>query len=519
MYCKCGDLVRGAQLFEEMPDRNVVSWSAIIAGYVQHNHPNEALSIFGRMKRVGIKPNEFTLVSVLNACSLADNSIQAHQIYVQVVKLGYDANVFLTNAFLTALIRHGRLAKAEELFEKCQEKDVVSWNAMIAGYLQFSYSGVWSFWCRLNHEGVKPDNFTFASILTGLAALPCLKSGVQVHAQLIKYGYGDESCVGNALVDMYLKNRNLVAGTKAFDEMPHRDVVSWTQMASGCLLCGQPTKALRVIQQMKFTGVKPNKFTMATAINACSGLASLDEGKKAHGIRIKLGTDVDACVDNALVDMYAKCGCMDGAWGVFNSMRERSVVSWTTLIMGFAQNGLPRDALNVFERMKLENVKPNYITFICILYACSQGGYIDEGWKYFSSMAHDHSITPGEDHYACMVDLLGRAGRIAEAEALISSMPFQPGVLVWQTLLGACRIHGDMETGRRAAEQAIVLDKKDPSTYVLLSNMYADSSNWDGVGRLRELMENREVKKMPGCSWIEVTGGNHSFPSQHEGSP
>ncbi|KAF8389554.1 hypothetical protein HHK36_024070 [Tetracentron sinense] len=517
LYVKCGNLVQGLQLFEEMPERNVVSWSALVAGLVQHNCPNEALSLFHRMQRSGIKPNEFTLVSALNACSLSENSTQAYQIYAWIVRLGFESNVFLTNAFLTALIRHGKLGEAAELFIKCLERDVVSWNALIAGYLQFSYSEVPVFWCRMNRGGIKPDNFTFASVLTGLAALSDLEMGLQVHAQLIKSGHGDEICVGNSLVDMYLKNRKLFDGSKAFDEMRQRDVISWTQMAAGCLNNGEPGKALRVIQDMKIVGINPNKFTLATALNACANLASLEEGEKAHCLRIKLGDDVDVCVDNALLDMYAKCGCMDGAWGVFQLMNDHSVISWTTLIMGFAQNGHAREALEVFKRMLLEHVEPNYITFICVLYACSQGGFIEDGWAYFSSMTSDHGIIPGEDHYACMVDLLGRAGQIREAEDLILSMPFQPGVLVWQTLLGACRVHGDLETGKRAAEHAFSMDKQDPSTYVLLSNIFADSSNWGGVGKLRELMETRDVKKMPGCSWIEVTG-NRPLLRSHEGS-
>ncbi|XP_058090279.1 pentatricopeptide repeat-containing protein At2g13600-like [Magnolia sinica] len=510
MYCKCGALAKGHQLFEEMPERNVVSWSAIIAGFVQHNHPKEAISIFRQMQKEGVEPNEFTLVSALNACSLFEDTTQAYQIYALVIRSGFESNVFLTNAFLTALTRHGKLTEAKELFEKCREKDIVSWNAMMAGYLQFSYSDVWGFWCRMNREGVRPDKFTFASVLTGLAALSSMNNGLQVHAQLVKYGHGDDICVGNALVDMYLKNRSLIGGSKAFDEMPEKDVVSWTQMASGCLLCGEPSQALKIIEQMKLIGVKPNKFTLATALNACASLASIEEGKKAHSFRIKLGNSMDACVDNALLDMYAKCGCMDGASGVFRSMTDRSVITWTTMIMGFAQNGRASDALRIFDKMRVASVEPNYITFICVLYACSQGGFVEEGWEYFSSMARDHSISPGEDHYACMVDLLGKAGQIAEAEALIQSMPFQPGVLVWQTLLGACRVHGDLETGKRAAENALALDKLDPSTYVLLSNMHADSNNWDGVRELRKLMGNREVKKMPGCSWIEVAG--HSIP-------
>lgn len=508
-YFKCGDVSSSLRLFEEMPRRNVVSWSAAIGGLVQGGRPEKALSLFLEMRRCGATPNEFTLVSSLNACTSSGDLDLAHQLYAQVIQLGFEANVFLTNAFLTALLRNRRLAEAVELFEKFHGKDVVSWNAMIAGYLQLSYSDVWGFWCRMNREAVQPDEFTFSSILTGLAETASLRHGLQVHAQLVKYGHGDDTCVGNSLADMYLKNQSLPDGLKAFDEMPHRDVVSWTQMASGCVQCGDPASALRVLKGMMLAGVKPNRFTLATAFNACSSLVSLEEGRKTHALRIKLGEDAaDLCVDNALIDMYVKCGCMEGAMAVFRSMRGRSVISWTTMIMGFAQNGLPREALGAFKEMISERVEPNYITFICVLYACSQGGLVEEGWEYLGSMARDHGVEPGEDHYACMVGLLGRAGRIAEAEALIESMPFRAGALVWQTLLAACRAHGDAETGKRAAERALAQDREDPSTYVLLSNIFAHLRDWNGVGRVRGLMESSEVEKVPGCSWIEVMGSS-----------
>ncbi|KAK9115535.1 hypothetical protein Sjap_014482 [Stephania japonica] len=507
MYSKNGDTRKALQVFDEMPQRNVVSWSAIISGLVQHGSAKKALSMFQLMRRSGEKANEFTLVSSLNACSLCDSVdsyVLSSQIYALIVRMGFEANVFLTNAFLTALIRQGNVGEGLKVFEMCTDRDIVSWNALIAGYLQYCYREVPGLWCRMNRSGVKPDNFTFSTVLTGLAALVDLQMGLQVHGHLVKYGFSDETCVGNSLVDMYLKNGRLDEGLKAFDEMPEKDVISWTQTASGCLQCGEPGKALGVIEEMKMGGVRLNKFTLATALNACANLASLEEGMKAHGLRIKLGDDVDVCVDNALLDMYAKCGCINGAWGVFQKMGDRSVVSWTAMIKAFAQNGHAKEALEIFKRMRLELAKPNNITFICLLYACSQGGFIDEGWEYFSMMTREYGIEPGEDHYACMVNLLGRAGRIKEAETLILSMPFKPSVLVWQTLLGACRVHGDMETGRRAAEKALVLDKEDPSTYVLLSNIFADSSNWDGVGELRKLMDTADVKKMPGSSWIEV---------------
>ncbi|KAJ7957708.1 Pentatricopeptide repeat-containing protein [Quillaja saponaria] len=503
MYVKCGDLHSGLKLFEELPEKNVVSWSAVIAGFVQNGYPEKAFSLFGSMHHEGMtKPNEFTLVSALQACSLWDNLTPAYQIYAFIVQLGFESNIFLVNAFLTALTRHGKLAEAVEIFESCRCKDIVSWNVMMGGYLQFSNVEIPGLWHRMNHEAVKPDNFTFATVLTGVSYLSDLTLGVQVHAQLLKSGYSDEIRVGNTLAAMYIKNHELVEGFKAFDEMALTDVCSWTEMAAGCLQCGEPRKALVVIANMKKMGVTPNKFTLATALNACANLASLEEGKQHHGVRIKLGSDSDVCVDNALLDMYAKCGCMDSALGVFQSMNDRSVITWTTMIMGFAQNGKAREALDIFDEMRLEGVEPNYITFICILYACSEGRFVDEGWKYFSSMTHDHRISPGEGHYACMVNLLGRAGLIREAEELIQRIPFQPGALIWKTLLSACQVHGDVETGKRAAEYALLKDKKDPSTYVLLSNIFADLRNWDSVGIMREIMKCRDVKKVPGSSWI-----------------
>ncbi|GKV52796.1 hypothetical protein SLEP1_g59359, partial [Rubroshorea leprosula] len=232
MYVKCGDLVDAQKLFDEMPHRNVVTWSGIIAGFIQQGFHNEALALFCCMFRDGmVKPNEFTLVSALHACSLHQDLALSYQLYGLLVRLGFESNIFLINAFLTALIRHGKLLGALEVFEKSSNKDIVSWNAVIAGCLQHSYFNVPGFWLRLNYEGVKPDGFTFATVLTGLAALSDLNLGLQVHAQLIKSGHGDENCVGNSFVDMYMKNQRLADGFRAFQEMPQRDVSSWTQMA------------------------------------------------------------------------------------------------------------------------------------------------------------------------------------------------------------------------------------------------------------------------------------------------
>lgn len=500
MYVKCGDFDAALNLFDEMPERNSVSWSSLIAGFVQWGHPTKALFFFSRMYRADVRPTEFTLVSALSACSFTGYVHQACQLYGLVVRLGFAWNVFVINAFLMALIRNGQFLDAIKAFDECTVRDIVSWNTMISSYLQFSPSEVPHFWVRMIQEGVRPDGFSFSTVISGLAAIGDDRFGMQVHGQLLKYGYGTETCVGNSVVDMYLKFGALVNGFKAFNEITSKNVLSWTTMATGCVSCRVPSKALELLREMRMVGIRPNQFSLATTFKACADMASLDEGKKAHGLRIKLGNEIDICADNALLDMYVKCGCMDDSMKVFRRIKDHTIVTWTTMVMGFAQNGQTAEALGIFDELVAKGIEPNYITFLCVLYACSQGAHVEEGWKYFTSMAHQHGISPGEDHYACMVDLLGRTGLIKEAEELISKMPFQPGPLIWQTLLGACHIHGDIEAGRRAAERAMHLNQSCPSTYVLLSNMFAGLNHWEGADTLRNIMHSGNIDKMPGTS-------------------
>ncbi|KAJ0104930.1 hypothetical protein Patl1_19328 [Pistacia atlantica] len=278
MYMKCGDLTSGLQLFDEMPQRNVVSWSAVVSGFVQHGCPQKALSLFKRMHLEGeTAPNGFTFVSVLHACSLCESGDLkgVYQIFGLILRLGLEWNVFLMNAFLTALIRKGKMVEALEVFDKCLDKDVVTWNAMMGGYLQHCYLEVPGFWFRMISEGVKPDNFTFSSVLTGLAVGNCLEMGMQVHGLVVKSGYGVEICVGNSLVDMYIKNQRLVEGFRVFNEMPKRDVCCWTQMASACLQCGEPGKAVEVVEEMMKKGLKPNKSLELHLLSSVTSLIAL----------------------------------------------------------------------------------------------------------------------------------------------------------------------------------------------------------------------------------------------------
>ncbi|KNA15674.1 hypothetical protein SOVF_096020 [Spinacia oleracea] len=499
MYLKFGDFDNAVNLFDEMPHRNVVSWSSFIAGFVRNGFAKQGLLYFSCMLDT-VRPNEFTLVSALNACSSTGFVSQAYQVYSLVIRLGFQWNVFVRNAFLTALIRNGEVLDAIKAFDGCLDKDIVSWNAMMSGYLKFSPLQVPSFWLRMIREGVKPDGFSFSVVLSTLAAVGDDKFGMQMHGQLVKFGHGSETCVGNSVVDMYLKFGDFVNGLKAFREISCKNVRSWTSLATGFLTCGAPSKALELLGEMKMEGIRPNQFSLATTFKACANMASLGEGKKAHGLRIKLGSEMDICVDNSLLDMYVKCGCIDNAMVVFRRIKDGTTVTWTTMVMGFAQNGQALEALQIFDEMVTKGVKPNEISFVCVLYACSQGGLVEKGWKYFSLMTNQYGISPVEDHYVCMVDLLGRTGHIKEAEELISKMSCKAGPLVWKTLLGACHIYGDFEAGKRAAQCAMHLKQSDPSTYVLLSNMFAGLNHWEGAKTTRDMMNTRNVNKIEGTS-------------------
>lgn len=258
-------------------------------------------------------------------------------------------------------------------------------------------------------------------------------------------------------------------------------------------------------------GIEPDEYTFTSILSTCASLASLEQGKQIHAHVVKNMFGSDVFVGSALVDMYAKCGSIDDAQKVFYEMPDQNVVSWNTIIVGCARHGCVKMAQDFFHQMQRAGIKPDHVTFVGILSVCSHAGLVDEGFDYFDYMTNYCRIAPRLEHYTCIIDLLGRAGRLDEAEYLITKAPFEPNALVWRTLLGACRTHGNIDLGRLAAENLLKLEPQDAMTYVLLSNIYAAAGRWDDVSNLREIMKYRGVKKEPGCSWIEVRNKVHVF--------
>jgi len=293
--------------------------------------------------------------------------------------------------------------------------------------------------------------------------------------------------------------------------MSERNVVSWNALIAGYTQNNNGEDALKLYSQMQGIGMKPSAFTFSSILSACASLAVMEQGKWVHAHIIKTGCKLDVFVGNALVDMYGKCGCIEDARQVFDRLPRRDVVSWNAMITVCAQHGHGKEAVRLFENMQLAGLNPNRITILCVLSACSHAGLVNEGRFYFDSMNSKHGITPTADHYACIVDILGRAGHINEAEDLINRMPIEPTAGIWGALLGACRVHGNMDVGKRAAECLFELEPHDAGPRVLLSNIYAAAGRWDDAAKVRKMMKESGVKKEPGCSWVEVENTVHTF--------
>eukprot|EP01018_Ginkgo_biloba_P029523 Gb_22658 [translate_table: standard] len=519
MYSKCRSMEDAREVFEKMPERNRVSWTALITGYASNGPAEEALSLFHQVQRAGMKPSQFIFSSVLSACASISALGPAKEIHKHIIQTGFESDVFIGSALVDIYAKCGNIEDARNLFDKFPARNMVCWTAMITGYMQNGRGEeALKLFRQMRRTGMKPNQFTFTSITGACAGLAALEEGAQVHNQIIKTGYESDVFVCSALVDMYGKCGSIEYASKLFYRMP-KNAVSWNAMISGFAQNGHGEEALKFFCQMQMEGIKPNEVTFPVVLSACTSLVALGQGMKIHNHTIKTGLEFNVFVGSALVDMYAKCGSIRNAYEVFTNMPKRNEVSWNAMMAGYAQHGRGKEALHLFEQMQQDGMTPNHITFISVLSACSHVGLVDEGRRYFKSMIRDYNIIPIQDHYACMVDLFARAGHLDEAKHIINEMPFEPGAVIWRTLLGACKIHGNMELAQHAAECILELEPQDAATYVLMSNIYAVAGRLDDAAKMRKLMDERGVNKEAGHSWIEVQNRVHTFIARDRSHP
>lgn len=358
---------------------------------------------------------------------------------------------------------------------------------------------------------LKADAGTYALLLQECIFRKEYKSGRRIHAQMVVVGYETNEYLKIKLLILYAKLGDLKTAYVLFDKLVEKTLISWNAMIGGFVQKGCGELGLDLYYEMRMNGLSPDQYTFASVFRACASLATLEHGRRAHGILIKSDIRENVVVSSALMDMYFKCSSLTDGHQVFDKAVNRNVVTWTSLISGYGQHGRVIEVLESFDKMKIEGFRPNYVTFLAVLSACSHGGLVDEGWHYFLSMTRDYGIKPRGQHYAAMVDILGRSGKLREAYEFVLNSPCKDHPAIWGALLGACRIHGDMELVKLAADKFFEFDPENAGTFVGLSNAYATFGFWENVAALRKVMKKSGVMKEAAYSSIEIQGEVHFF--------
>lgn len=510
------------RLFDQIPQPDLVSYNTLISAYADRGDTESAFRVFVEMRESGLDMDGFTLSGIITAC--CDDIDMVRQLHSLAVSGGFDYFVSVNNTLVTYYNKNGLLEEAKLVFYGMGEvRDEVSWNSMIVAYGQHREgSKALGLFLEMGQRGFDVDMFTLASVLTAFTCVEDLLGGRQFHAKLIKTGFHQNSHVGSGLIDLYSKCRGGMSDCrKVFEEIAEPDLVLWNTMISGFSQDENFSEdALDCFRQMQRVRYRPDDCSFVCVISACSSLSSPSQGRQIHALAIKSEIPSNRIsVNNALVAMYSKCGNLQDARRLFDRMPERNTVSLNSMIAGYAQHGSGTESLHLFQRMLDSDIAPTSITFISVLSACAHTGKVEEGQSYFNMMKEKFGIEPEAEHYSCMIDLLGRAGKLSEAEGLIEKMPFNPGSIGWAALLGACRTHGKMELAIKAGSHFLQLEPSNAVPYVMLANMYAGAGKWVEAATIRKLMRDRGVKKKPGCSWIEVNKRIHVFVAEDSSHP
>ncbi|KAI3851814.1 hypothetical protein MKX03_034169 [Papaver bracteatum] len=470
-------------------------------------------------------PTQLTYELLILSC-ISQNSYE-HGLIVHnhLINNGFDQDCYLATKLINMYSEFNSMDNARYVFDKLLKRTIFVWNAFIRALALSGYGEeALEIYTQMNDSGIPSDRFTYPYILKAclspLNSNSLLMQGKEIHGHILRHGFESYIHVSTTLVDMYAKYGCVSNAINVFDFMVERNVVSWSAMIACYAKNGRPFEALKLFQEMMagYPDAVPNSVTMVSVIQACASLTALGQGKLMHSFVLRRGLDSILPVINSLVTMYAKCGCLEIGRRVFDRMDKRDVVSWNSMISAYGIHGFGEEAIEVFNDMIDSGVSPNKITFVSVLGACCHVGLVDEGKKLFHSM-RQYKMFPSAEHYACMVDLLGRAGRLEEAAKVVEGMRIEPGPTVWGSLLGACRIHCNTELAETACHRLFELEPMNAGNYVLLAGIYAEAMMWEEVNRVRKLLEARGLEKLPGCSWIEVKKKMYSFTSVDEFNP
>ncbi|KAL1535793.1 Pentatricopeptide repeat-containing protein, chloroplastic [Salvia divinorum] len=520
LYAKCGAVQEAYKMFERMPVRDLVCWNTVIAGFAQNGMPRRALDLVARMQEERHKLDLVTVVSVLPAIADLGDLRIGRSIHAYVFRQGLDSYVNVATALLHMYAKCGLTGTARTIFDSMSSRTVVSWNSMIDAYAQNGDSEeALHLFQKMQDVGLKPSNVTVMGALHACANLGDIKRGQSVHELAKQLGLDSDVSVTNSLISMYCKCRKADLAAELFAKLRGKTLVSWNAMILGYAQNGCTMEAISLFGAMLEQNVRRDSFTLVSVITAVAELSLVRQAKWIHGVVIRACLDKDVYVMTALVDMYAKCGAIQAARKVFDMLGERHVTTWNAMIDGYGTHGFGKEAVQLFDEMCTGDISPNDITFLCVISACSHSGLVEEGRRYFTIMKERYGLEPAMDHYGAMVDLLGRAGKLDEAWGFIQTMPVEPGINVYGAMLGACKIHKNVDLGEEAADKLFELEPSDGGYHVLLANMYAIAAMWEKVAKVRSLMQRKGIQKTPGCSSVDLRNEVHTFYSGNTSHP
>lgn len=524
-------------IFDRLHMPNAVSWTAMLSAYAQEGLADKALMMYEEMQEGGVRPDDRTFVIVLQACGIVAEreeeafldggrvkvrSLQRGKvIHAAAARYGYASDVFVCNTLLGMYGKCGSVQDAKDVFIWLSERTVVSWTGMLVAHCHQSQADkVVQLYGQMREDCASPDDWTFVSMLQGCSMLAdkegavavngdftkvkSLQMGKAIHADITLRGYGNKLFVGNSLINMYGKSGSLHDAWNVFDNLSDRDVVSWNALLAAYVQQGEVEKTLQLYRQMLQEGTSPNEITSTYVLQACSSTGNLSLCKQIHHRMISTGGSVNALSASSLIHAYGRCASLVDAHAVFDSLMKPDLVAWTTLIAVYARQGYTDASLQCYEDMLRAGIRPDEVTFLSVLSACSHSGVVDKGLDYFASMSRDYGLTPRIEHYVSMIDLLGRAGHLTEVEELLETMPVPPDLAFWLCLMGACQKHGTVELGKRAFDAAVHLEASHSAAYILMSNIYANAGHWDGAYQVEQMREAAFARKREASQcWIE----------------
>ncbi|KAG8056040.1 hypothetical protein GUJ93_ZPchr0001g30875 [Zizania palustris] len=493
------------KVFEEMYERDVVPWTSLISAFALCSQWDDVRRLLSEMQEEGVNPNKVTIISLLSACGQTRAVDKGQWVYDQVGEYGIEADVDIRHALISMYAKCGCMSDALKAFQDMPVRYTKSWNTLIDGFVQnHEHKEALRIFEEMVLRGVIPDGITLVCVLSACAQLGDLQNGKRIHSYIKDHGVCCDTILTNSLINMYAKCGDMAAAEKVFQIMTEKDIVSWTAMVCGYVKGHQFTMAFNLFQEMKIAKVVANEMVLVSLLSACSQLGALDKGRDIHSYIEEKNVNKDVCLESALVDMYAKCGCIDTSIEIFSKMKHKQTLSWNTMIGGLASNGRGKEAVELFDQMlKLRDLKPDGVTLKAVLSACAHVGMVDQGLHYFYSMS-SLGVAPDLEHYGCIVDLLGRAGLLDEAFHFIKKMPVEPNPVIWGSLLAACKVHHRMDLGQKIGQCIIKLVPNDVGAHVLISNLHAEESQWDDVEHVRGLMGTGGIEKAPGHSSVQV---------------